>query len=218
MDSIISLLIDLLSWLFNSATKKKENEPNSPSNAPPRVPPSNRPGQSQPANAPPQTQRKAVSWEDELRRLLGEEAPLKPLIPPARTPPKAPPTIVPRPVAAPPVSQPASRPPPVIARASVLDVVPLPVPAVERVSTTDLAKLDESRKAYERASQLDILAAERIRKTPGQPVGLTSVVTRKTQSDEATETLSFMKNKRGAREGIIASIILGPPRGLEEMV
>lgn len=212
MDSLISLLIDLLSWAFNSATKKKENTPNNPSNAPP----ANQPGQPRPANAPP-IQKKPVTWEDELRRLLGDEQPLKPQIPPSLGRPKRPPTIAPKPMGSPPisVSQPAPKPPPVIARASDPGVVPLPVPAFERVSTGDLAKLEESRMAYERASQLDKIAAERIKKVPGQPVTSTSVVMRKTESPEIVQALALVKNARSAREAIAVSVIFGPPRALE---
>ncbi|HZV33210.1 MAG TPA: hypothetical protein VFB72_01435 [Verrucomicrobiae bacterium] len=211
MDTLISLLIDLLSWIFDSATKKRDNAPNSPSNAPP----ADQPGQPRPSNAPPL--RKPVTWEDELRRLLGEEQPLKPQIPPSLARPKRPPTIAPKPIVSQPipVSQPPPKAPPIIARASDPGVVPLPVPAVERVSTGDLAKLEESRIAYERASQLDKIAAERIKKVPGQPVTSTSVVLRKTESPEIVQALALVKNARSAREAIAVSVVLGPPRALE---
>jgi hypothetical protein len=198
MDSLISLLIDFISWAFRTATKKDED----PYNAPRNVPPVNQPAR--PANVPP-PQRKGVSWEDELRRLLGDETPTRPPV-------LSPPINRPKPVASPQI-----KPAPVVVRAPVPDVVPIPVPTVQRVSTGELAKLDESRLAYERASQLDKLTAERIKKVPGQHVGSTSVVFHTLASPEVAQAVSLVKNARAVRTALIASIILGPPKALEPM-
>ena len=94
-------------------------------------------------------------------------------------------------------------------------MVPLPVPSVERFSNGDLAKLNESRSAYERASNLDRTVAEYLGKIPGQPVKPTTVLGRPAPSKEVAQTLSLFRNASTARQAIIASVILGPPKALE---
>ena len=73
----------------------------------------------------------------------------------------------------------------------------------------------ESRTAYERASQLDAKVSAHIDQVPGQRV-LATVVTHRTVSPEITQVVSLFKNARSARQAVIASIILGPPRSLDE--
>jgi hypothetical protein len=208
MDYLISWLIDFLVSALRDSTKKKEQKPpDASSGSPQNPPPVVQPGPTR-STTP---QRKAVSWEDELRRLLGDEAPVKPA-------PAKPPTITPRiitPTPPPiPVSRPA-KPPPMVVRSNVSDVVPLPVPSIERISTGEMGKLDESRRAYERASNLDELAAARIKKAPGQHVGTTSVVFHTSTLPEVAQAISLVKNARTVRTALIASIILGPPKALE---
>jgi hypothetical protein len=93
-------------------------------------------------------------------------------------------------------------------------VVPIPVPSVE-ISAERLAPMDESRLAYERASQLDTTMSLRITRVPGAHVQLTTVV-RKPLSGEAEQVISLFKTARTARQAVLASIILGPPKALEQ--
>jgi len=95
----------------------------------------------------------------------------------------------------------------------ILSPPPLP-PGVE-ITSQQLASLSESKQAYARASQLDQTAAARIERTPGQHVQLTTVI-RRTTSPEVMQVVSLFKNARAARQAVIASVILGPPRALEE--
>ena len=94
----------------------------------------------------------------------------------------------------------------------VLIPPPLP-PGVQ--SSQPLATLSESQAAYTRASQLDQSAAARIERAPGQEVQLTTV-TRQATSPEVMQVVSLFRNAQGARQAVIASIIFGPPRALEE--
>jgi hypothetical protein len=75
--------------------------------------------------------------------------------------------------------------------------------------------MDESRRAYDRASQLDKKMSEHIQLVPGQHVQTTSV-THRTASPEVTQVISLFKSGRTARQAVIASIILGPPKALDQ--
>jgi hypothetical protein len=79
-----------------------------------------------------------------------------------------------------------------------------------------MAPLTQSKEAYERASQLDKSVAAHIDRVPGQRVLATSVV-RRAASPEIVQVVSMFKNARAARQAVLASVILGPPRSLEEL-
>jgi hypothetical protein len=165
----------------------------------------NRPaGQRPVVSRPPQ---RPASWEEELRRLLEGETTASQSAPPA-----------PPPVVVPPVPRPAVVPPPIRVRPVVNR--PVYVPPVEAAPTFEIPKrqlgsLEESRKAYERASQLDKTVAQHIDRVQGAPVKLTTV-THKELSPEVAQVVSLFKNPGTARRAVIASVILGPPKGLEE--
>ena len=78
-----------------------------------------------------------------------------------------------------------------------------------------MAPLAESKLAYERASQLDQTVATHIGQVSGQRVVATAVTSR-TVAPEIAQVVSMFKNARAARQAVIASIILGPPRSLDE--
>jgi hypothetical protein len=86
---------------------------------------------------------------------------------------------------------------------------------MEEISKRNLGKLEESSRAYLRASQLDKTVAQHINRVPSEPVKLTTVV-HKQISPEVAQVVSLFKNPRAARQAVIASIILGPPKGMEE--
>jgi hypothetical protein len=75
--------------------------------------------------------------------------------------------------------------------------------------------MEESKRAYERASQLDMAVSAHIEKIPGEHVKPTTVLRRSPPADLA-QAVSLFKNSRTARQAVIASIILGPPRALED--
>ena len=92
-----------------------------------------------------------------------------------------------------------------------------PVPSQLEASASQLARLNESREAYQRASQLDKQVAQHMERVPGQRVGLT-YVTRRAVSSEITQVVSLFSSARLARQAVIASIILGSPRSIEEIM
>jgi len=90
-----------------------------------------------------------------------------------------------------------------------------PVPVSFEARPRQLATFAESSQAYERASALGSTVAQHIESVPGQAVQLTMVVRNQTPP-ELVQAVSLFKNARSARQAIIASIILGPPRALEQ--
>ena len=116
--------------------------------------------------------------------------------------PPAPPPLV-RPTFAP-----SPRPLPVI-------VTPPPVPVAFGTPARPLASFQESSTAYERASTLDTTMSQYMQAVSDHPVQLTTVVRSQT-SPELLQAVSLFKNARSARQAIIASIILGPPKALEQ--
>jgi hypothetical protein len=93
---------------------------------------------------------------------------------------------------------------------------PAAVGASIEVSAGRMAPLTQSKEAYERASQLDKSVAAHIDRVPGQRVLATNVI-RRAASPEIVQVVSMFKNARAARQAVIASMILGPPRSLEEL-
>jgi hypothetical protein len=197
VDSLITLIVIFLITVAANWIKKMKQQGEQPG----ATPPPNVPGPSRPAQTPP----RSTSWEDELRRLLEGEAPAAP---PSRP---QPPIVIaqPRPQPAPTLRP--VQPPPVFAQPSV--ALPQPVQVVVRAG--NLASMEESRRAYERASQLDKSVSARIEKIPGEHVKPTTVLRRPPPPDIA-QVVSLFKNSRTARQAVIASIILGPPVAFEE--
>ena len=168
---------------------------------------------------------KPASWEEELRKLLEGETPFAPPMRPQPPPPvTGVPPIAPRTISMPPLrpATPARTPAPVrpavvrpaIVRFPESSPAPLPVPTVTSPSTRDLATMSQSRVAYEKAQQLGQQVAAHIDKIPTQRVQLTSV-TRTRSAAELSQAVAMFRNARAARQAVIVSLVLGPPRGLE---
>ena len=216
MDSLITALVVLVVAAISTWLQKKNQEKQEREN--PRPPTPARPvGAPRPLNPRPVAPR-PTSWEDELRKLLGEESAAPP--PPRPAPPVRPtPVIIQAPRPAPTPRPIKVVPPPVVSQPT-----PAPQPATTLATLTgaaqveqsvrDLGAMQESKRAYERASQLDTVMANRIATTPGKPVETTSVMHR-VATPEVAQVLSLFKNARSARQAVLASIILGPPKALE---
>jgi hypothetical protein len=214
MDSLITALILLVVSALGTWLKKKANSPGQDDSTP-NTPPAPPPTTSQP---------RPVRWEDELRRMLEGQPPAAP--PPMRPPPPVRPA--PQPVARPQPRQITPTPPtvirPVLVPPEVRPVIspprPTPSPAAVgasvEVSAGKMAPLTQSKEAYERASQLDKKVAEHIDRVTGQRVLATGVI-RREASPEIVQAVSFFKNARNARQAVIASLILGRPRSIEEI-
>jgi hypothetical protein len=208
MDSLITTIVIVViaaiaTW-FKKLGQPKDTDEDSRARRP-----MNPQGQSRPS-ASPRPPSGPVSWEEELRRLLEGGTPSAP--PPMRPPPvvitQAPRAIPP----APPLPRPTFAPPP---RPVPVIITPPPVPIYGETRPRQLATFQESSTAYERASSLGSIVSQHIESVPGQAIQLTTVVRNQT-SPELLQAIALFKNARSARQAIIASIILGPPKALEQ--
>jgi hypothetical protein len=203
MDSLITALILLVVSALATWLKKKGAEPGDGDSSP---------GSQQ--TPTPRPLQRPTNWEEELRRMLAgqppaEPPPGRPTPPPTKTTPwQTPPPVVIRPVL---VSQ---KRPTVVSTPRAVPAPP-PVPSSVEMSAGRMAPMTESKTAYDRASQLDKKVAEHIGRVSGQRVLATTVV-RREASPELAQAVSLFKNARTARQAVIASIILGRPRSLEE--
>ncbi len=164
-----------------------------------------------PPSAPP-PRPKALDWEEELRRLLqGEPADAPP--PPVIQVPQAP--SRPIPTTPPPKPAPAPRP--------FVNPKPSPVLASAAASEEEgprqsIAELRESATAHQRASHIDQLAGQHLRQAvqrPEQHPPTPPTAHRRAPAAEITQTVALLRHPRTARQGIVASMVLGPPKALE---
>jgi hypothetical protein len=209
MDSLITTIVIIViaavaTW-FKKLGQPKEDEDSRTRR------PLNPSSQPRPSSTP-RPQSGPVSWEEELRRLLEGETPAAP--PPTRPPPVVI-TQAPRPipVAPPPLPRPTFAPQP--PRPVPVIISTPPVPVAYQTPSRPLATFQESSQAYERASTLGSTVSQHIESVPGQAVQLTTVA-RNQVSPELQQAVSLFQNARSARQAIIASIILGPPKALEQ--
>jgi hypothetical protein len=150
----------------------------------------------------------ASNWEEELRRMLGEA----PAAPPPRAP--QPPPIV--------VVQPKPQPPPVPVYTPARPE-PEPVYAEENYEelvtpAPRLGQLSEASIAYERASQLHANVAEQLRQIKLQTQQHSVISARQPQrarSQDAGKVVQMLRNPHTVRQAIIASMVLNPPKALE---
>ena len=168
---------------------------------------------------PPARPKPFFDLEGELRRLLGEEpeAPPAPAPPPVlREVPAAPPPIAPRPM---------------LTAEAGEEFVPVPLPVgthfpkpareldAEPAPAFDLASMAESASAYRRGSTVDAAAetklqAARTRTEQHKPLGPRAP--QRTISPDTAAVLRLLRQPRTARQAILASVILSPPKGLGE--
>ena len=72
-----------------------------------------------------------------------------------------------------------------------------------------------SERSYEEASQLSQRVAAHMHEVGHKPVEMTSIETKKRLWPEVAETKALFKNAKTVRQAVIASLILGPPKALE---
>ena len=155
------------------------------------LPPSDQETSAPPSAAPP-------DWEERLRRMLGEDVPTAtppptaappPIIRPTEPPRSAPPLLRPARQAAPPA--PPRRPPPV-------EIVPVIVPqSVNEAS----AEIEETGRRYElqEAAAKAALLRQAMTRAPRRTTGLKAA----------------LRQPQAARQAFVASLVFGPPKGLE---
>lgn len=188
----------------------RTNRPVSPANPPPTPVPLPRP---------------VLQWEEELRRLLeGDTEPAPTLAPAPPPPPPVPAAPPPPPLQPPRMPAPQAREPhpthlPVPTRSPVrfpempgaLDDAPAPA--------FQLATMEQSASAYGRASHLDDKTGVRLRDIDAQTVRHSTppafVHDRAVRSREAERVIAQLRNPHTARQVVLASMILGPPRSLD---
>jgi hypothetical protein len=142
-----------------------------------------------------------TDWEEELRRVLGGEQSPPPSPPPViihHEPRATPPLAAPRPVTRLPLPR------AVTMRVEAKEPVAVPVPGFA-----------QSMEAYQRASQLDVKMAEHLSQIAEQV--RTHAVEQKEKASvaEIVQGISFVRDPQSIRSALVASVILGQPRGLD---
>ena len=79
----------------------------------------------------------------------------------------------------------------------------------------ELTVMRESAAAYQRAEQLDQAVAARLQEISKHPVQATSVEHLIKRSAEVEQVVALLRRPQTARQAIVASVILGPPKALE---
>jgi len=163
------------------------------------------PGQTSGAGGAPATP--ASSWEEELKRLLGQAPAEQPSPPPVviSAPPPPPPPVV--------VKHPGF--PPSGHTAETHEACPTLETSELVVTPPVLGRLEESHAALASASRLEELVAARLQHATQGRVDETSAVHRPTSSREVVEVVAMFRSPRSARQAFIASQVFGAPRALE---
>ena len=166
-----------------------------------------------------------TDWEEELRRVLGGEQ-----SPPQSPPPvmvyeesrATPPFVEPAPVARPPLPRSVTTRAEPKAGLPVITLLGRPVqwqvtmPAEPKAALrVPVPGFAQSIEAYQRASQLDIKMAEHLSQIAEQV--RTHAVEQKEKASvaEIVQGISFVRDPQSIRSALVASVILGSPRGLD---
>jgi len=203
----------IVEWL------KKKNQPgetdsttNDAETRQPTIPTTSRPTGPRPGST--------SDWEEELRRLLGGEPPVaKPPIPQPQ-PTAVTPPIRPIVIQAP---SPVAGHPPVIEAPPAIQSVPLRLARTamleaEKVVEVQLPTLKESGKVYQRASHLQEQVVERLKhveEMTARHLARVPTAHRSTVSPDAIQTIALIRNRNTVRQAIVAGLIFGTPKGLE---
>lgn len=215
----IVVISALSSWFQNRNKKKDQAEPWGGEDDE-----NYNPQRSSGANTPASNPNQALNWEEELKRLLEGKPPLDST---AGAPP--PPPVIRRVPPPPPPPLPVS-----VSRESLpteadwqtsresaatpwqdasLDSQPAP--------TKPLANLEQSTQAYQRAAQLHEAVATRMRQVDdqtekhGKPLVASRVVRREQGSPDARAVVALLRQPATARQALLASFVLAPPKALE---
>lgn len=206
MEKLIVIAVIILGSIVHSWIQRKQEEAEEKKSAQdprPRNTPGPRP-ERRPATPPPVPAAPPRQWQDDLRRLLQGETPGD------RRSPEGPADSGSRPGRRTPAA-----PPPLLARSSI----PVPDEGMEMEVGLPVAPvtLSQASSAHERA-QVASAVLERMRATGNQitthsaapPVG-------HTQQQAPADARRLFKNRQAQRDAILASIILGPPKALENL-
>ena len=142
-----------------------------------------------------------TDWEEELRRVLGGE----------QSPPPSPPPVIVyhEPRATPPLPAPTP-----VTRLPLPRAVTMRVEAKEPVAVP-VPGFVQSIEAYQRASQLDVKMAEHLSQIAEQVRTHAVEQKEKASAAEIVQGISFVRDPQSIRSALVASVILGAPRGLD---
>ena len=230
---LVFVVIVLLSGASNWLKKRQEQKDGT------FVPPTPRPPPVPGTPSPPPPVSTLGGWEEELRRLLEGEPPVPP---PGARPTPPPPLVTARqaPTQAPPTRQ-AQTPPPSLPPEEEVKPLPVPTSSPVRFPETEraldlapapafnLAKFVQTAKAHERAQHLDSDAYGRASNLDERTAYRLRYVVDRTQNPlasqvaprrrglaiESARTLAQLRNPLSARQAILASVIMAPPKALE---
>jgi hypothetical protein len=199
MEQLIFLAVIVVISILHSWWKQRQEAKESMNDTEPVAGPQPRrrlstPPGGQPASPP----SKAVSWEQELRRLLGEE--------PEQRPP--PPVII----QAPPPLPKAVPPRPVTARRATDFQESL---QVETAAPARTPSLTQSAQAFLRGSHLELNVPTPVHPADRQVGQRLKQDLRKETSPEIRQAIGLLRNRQSQRAAIIAGIVLGQPKAME---
>lgn len=129
-------------------------------------------------------------------------------------PKSAPPLPAPAPAPSSPPAPPVIRPAPVIIVQAPPPVIPKPAPVV--IQQPDLARMEESRRAYERAARIDDAVAKRLSEID-ETVAKHKRATAQKRRNGVEDVIATMRNPATARNAVLAAVILNPPKSMEPL-
>lgn len=164
-----------------------------------------------------------LNWEEELKRLLESQPPLDGT---AGTPPPPPPPIVRRVPAPPPLPEPVARESEGVdeeSRASREGSSPWSETSYDSLSapTKPLATLEESTHAHQRIAQFHETVAAHMHRVDaqvekhGQPLRAPAAPPGRAVNADARAVVALLRRPATARQALLASFVLAPPKALE---
>ncbi len=201
MEKLIVIAVIVVGSIIHSWIQRKQEEAAAgsapPEPSPGRTPRPPRPRASGTPAQPSRTGSGGTNWEEEMRRLLQGEG----LRPSSRPP-------VPPPV---PKGVPAA-PPPVLARSAI----PVPDEGTEMEVGLPVRPVtfDQASSAHDRA-QIQSMVAQRMQDTASRVAAHVGLTSQAIQSARAAGVRQLLRDRETQRNVILASIILGPPRAME---
>ena len=207
------IMVAIFNWFKRRQADAESEREQPPSTQPP--PPMRHTREAPPsAPAPPRIPTE-TAWERELRRLMEPEAKqLPPRSEPAHEPPPLTHTVS--------TAGAERRPPqtwvtPATVRPTAPPVEVRPMRSAEDLGIpVELPGLLTSGASYERASELDTRVADRLRSI-SQRVALHAPAPKAQQAGfERTQAVALLRNRSSLRAVIMASVVLGPPRAMQD--
>ena len=187
ISGLIGLIVFVVIAIVSAVLKRKEEEPF-------ELPPELKPRRDDRPSPPPARR----TWEEELRELLEQQRP--------QPPPTPPPVIWQAPTPAPP-ALPTTR--------QRWESEEGESHEVHDAGYHGAAAFKEAESRYSDAASLQQRVAQHLADVTRHPVANTTV-TRHEPSADAREIVSLLRNPQTVRRAVLASIVLGPPRALEQ--